>query len=75
MQLSQRIRKRLAIVLLIVWLPVYVVLVAGIIGRLDRLPFVLELAMYCFLGVAWALPLKAVFRGVGKAQTKSKSKH
>ena len=30
-------------------------------------PVLLELALYVFFGLAWALPFKNVFKGVGKA--------
>ena len=35
-------------------------------GALDRPPIWLELLIYIGLGFLWALPFKAVFKGVGK---------
>ena len=67
MALSYRARKRLSILLLVVWMPAYIVLAVTVMSRLGRLPLVVELIVYVVLGVAWALPFKAVFRGVGKA--------
>ena len=32
----------------------------------DRPSFLLEIAVYVILGLLWALPFRAVFRGVGK---------
>lgn len=45
----------------------YVVLAVSVVNWLGRPPFVVELLVYIVLGVVWALPFKAVFRGVGKA--------
>ncbi len=67
MALSYKVRRRLSLLLLLVWLPLYVVVAVTLVGLLDRPPFLLELAIYIGLGVAWALPFRAVFRGTGKA--------
>lgn len=71
MALSWKSRRRLSLLVLLVALPAYIVvavtLVALIEVRLGRPPFLLELAIYIGLGVLWALPLKAVFKGVGQA--------
>jgi hypothetical protein len=34
---------------------------------LDRPPIWLEFLVYVALGIVWALPFRAIFRGVGKA--------
>ena len=39
----------------------------------DRPGVLVELAIYLVLGVVWALPLKAVFRGVGQADPDKKA--
>jgi len=67
MALSYKIRRRLSMLILILGLPAYIILAVTIVGLFDRSPILLELAVYVALGVAWAFPLKAVFRGVGKA--------
>lgn len=67
MSLSYKARRRLALFLLLVWLPLYVVAAVTIMGMIDRLPLLLELAVYILLGVLWAVPFKPVFMGVGKA--------
>ncbi len=71
MALSWKSRRRLSLLVLLVALPAYIVvavtLVALIEVRFGRPPFLLELAIYIGLGVLWALPLKAVFKGVGQA--------
>jgi hypothetical protein len=67
MALSYKARRRWSLVILLVGLPVYIVACVSVINWLDRPPFLVELLVYIALGVIWALPFKAVFRGVGKA--------
>jgi hypothetical protein len=66
MALSYKARRRLSLVLLLVWLPIYIVVAVTIMNALGRLPMLVELLVYLVLGVAWALPFKFVFKGVGK---------
>ena len=66
MTLSYKARRRWALVILLVGLPVYVVVSVSVINALDRPPFLLELGVYIGLGVIWALPFRAVFRGIGQ---------
>ena len=67
MALSYKSRRRLSLLILLVGLPLYVAVSLWVISLFDRPPLLLELLVYVVLGVAWALPLKAVFKGVGKA--------
>jgi hypothetical protein len=67
MALSYKTRRRLALVILLVLLPAYIVTAITILNWLDRPPFLVELLVYVALGIVWALPLKAVFRGIGQA--------
>ena len=67
-KLSRTARRRLSLAILLVGLPAYVVFAVEIAGRLGRLPAPLEFAVYAILGVAWILPFKAVFRGIGRAE-------
>ncbi|MEM8753535.1 MAG: DUF2842 domain-containing protein [Pseudomonadota bacterium] len=66
MELSYKARRRLSLFLLLVWLPLFIVAAVTIMNWLDRPSIWLELAIYVALGVVWALPFKAVFKGVGK---------
>ncbi len=68
MSLSWKARRRWSIFILVVALPLYVVVVVNVIDLFDRPPFWLELVIYVALGIVWALPLKAVFKGVGQPQ-------
>lgn len=66
MALSYRTRKRLSLLILVVGMPAYVVVAVSILNALDRPPMWLELLVYVVLGVLWALPFRAVFRGVAQ---------
>jgi len=67
MALSYKTRRRLSLLILIFGLPVYVVAAVTVVNMFDRPPIWLELVIYVALGVLWAFPLKAIFKGVGKA--------
>ena len=54
--------------MLLVGLPVYVVAAVTVMTALDRPPLLVELAVYVGLGLLWALPLRSVFRGVGREE-------
>ena len=66
MALSHKSRRRWSLVLLLVWLPFYIVVAVTVMNALPRFPVFVELLIYLFLGVAWALPFKFVFKGIGK---------
>ena len=66
MALSHKSRRRLSLFLLLVWLPLFIVIAVTVMNALPRQPIWLELLIYIALGIGWALPFKAVFKGVGK---------
>jgi hypothetical protein len=66
MALSWKTRRRLSLVILLIGLPLYIAAALYTISLFDRPSIWLELAIYVGLGILWALPFKAVFRGVGK---------
>ena len=68
---SYRLKRFLAIIVLLLWLPFYIVLVLNILALFERPSLVVELLVYVIAGVLWALPFKALFKGVGQ-QTKNK---
>jgi hypothetical protein len=68
MKLSWKARRRWALFILVIAVPLYVVVVVNVIELFERPPFLLELAIYVALGIVWALPLKALFRGVGQPE-------
>ena len=67
MALSYKARRRWALVILLVGLPVYIVAAVTLVGQLERPGFLVELLIYVALGVLWALPFKFIFKGVGQA--------
>lgn len=66
MDLSYKARRRWSLFVLLVGLPLYIIVAVNVIDLFDRPPIWLELVIYVALGVAWAFPLKFVFKGVGK---------
>ncbi len=66
MALSYKSRRRWSLVLLLVWLPAYIVVAVSILNAIPRLPFLVEILVYTVLGLGWALPFKFIFKGVGK---------
>ena len=64
--LSWKARRRLSLLILLVGLPAYIILSITIFNWLGRPNIWVELLIYVVLGIVWALPFKAVFRGVGK---------
>ena len=67
MALSYKAKRRWALIILILGLPVYIILAVALMVWLGRPPFIVELLVYILLGILWALPLKFVFQGVGEA--------
>lgn len=67
MALSYKQKRKYSVLLLLVALPLYILVVWGVVGLLPRMHVGIELALYAFLGVAWAIPFKSVFLGVGQA--------
>ncbi|EBA15526.1 hypothetical protein RSK20926_14951 [Roseobacter sp. SK209-2-6] len=66
MALSYKARRRWSLVLLLVGMPLYIIAVINVLAWLGRPSILVELLVYIVLGVAWVLPFKFVFRGVGK---------
>ena len=66
MALSYAARRRLSLLILVVGLPVYIVVAVNVVDWLGRPPFWVEFAIYVGLGILWALPFKAVFKGIGQ---------
>lgn len=65
--MSYRSRKLLCVLVLVIGLPVYIVAAVTLVGLFDRPPFLVEIAVYVGLGILWALPLRTLVRGMGRA--------
>lgn len=70
MALSHKAKKRRAIIILVIGLPIYMILASvlatSVLAWLGRPSILLELVIYVGLGVLWVFPLKRVFMGVGQ---------
>ncbi len=64
--MSYRTRKTLALLVLVLGLPVYIVLAVSVVGFFDRPSIWVELGVYVALGILWAIPLRRLFLGVGR---------
>jgi len=67
MALSYKARRRWSLVILLVGLPIYIVAAIAVNAQFERPSLLVELLVYIVLGIAWALPFRFVFRGVGQA--------
>lgn len=59
-------RKRLALLVLVFGLPVYIIMAVYILSWFERPPLWVEFFVYVALGILWALPLRGLFRGLGQ---------
>ena len=67
MAFSYKTRRRLSLLALLVWLPLYIALVMWVISLFERPSIWLEFGIYVGLGFLWMLPLRSIFLGVGQA--------
>ena len=67
MALSYKARRRWSLLILLIGLPLYIALAWYLTSLFERPRLWVELAIYVGLGVVWAFPLKAIFKGVGQA--------
>lgn len=67
MALSYKARRRWALVILLVGLPIYIIIASVLATWLNTENFLVTLALYIGLGIVWILPFKSVFLGVGQA--------
>ena len=65
------VRKRFAYLILLVFLPAYIVFAVTVISFVDRLNLWLEFLVYVFLGIAWVYPFKFIFKGLAAKNNKS----
>ncbi|MCG6903888.1 MAG: DUF2842 domain-containing protein [Rhodobacter sp.] len=73
MALTYKSRRRWSLIILLIGLPLYIVAAVTVVGWFDRPGVLLELAVYVGLGILWALPFRAVFRGVGRPDPEAES--
>lgn len=66
MAMSDKSRRRWSLFLLLVWLPFYIFVVITVLAMMGDINKWLQIPIYLVLGVAWALPFKKIFTGIGK---------
>jgi hypothetical protein len=74
MALSYKARRRWSLVVLLLFMPLYIVIAAAIMSRastwfidMGAIGGILQFIIYVVLGIAWIFPFKSVFMGVGQA--------
>ena len=66
MAMSDKARRRWALFLLLVWLPFYIIVAISLLAMMGEINKWLQIPIYLVLGIAWALPFKKVFTGIGR---------
>ena len=67
---SHKLKRLLALLVLLLWLPLYIVLVLNVLTLFERPNLLIELLVYVVAGVFWAWPFKALFKGIGQSNKK-----
>ena len=67
---SYKLKRLFALLVLLLWLPLYIVLVLNVLTLFERPNFLVELLVYVVTGVFWAWPFKALFKGIGQPNKK-----
>ena len=67
---SHRLKRLFAVLVLLLWLPLYIVLVLNLLTLFERPSLLIELLVYVVAGVFWAWPFKALFKGIGQPNKK-----
>ncbi len=62
--LNRNLRKKLAYLILLIFLPVYIIIAVSIMNYLGQLNIWIELIIYILLGVVWIFPFKFIFKGL-----------
>ncbi|WP_368187376.1 DUF2842 domain-containing protein [Aestuariibius sp. HNIBRBA575] len=65
--MTYKSRKKLALFILLIGMPAYVVFAVTVMNRIGSLPNWVEFPIYVMLGIGWIFPLKKVFMGIGQA--------
>jgi Protein of unknown function (DUF2842) len=73
MALSYKARRRWALFILLIGMPVYVVLAVNLVDLFERPSIPVELAVYVGLGILWVLPFRFIFKGIGQPDPDAKA--
>jgi hypothetical protein len=74
MALSYKARRRWALIILLIGLPLYIVVALNVVALFDRPGILLELVIYLGLGILWAIPFRFIFKGIGQAEPDAEKK-
>jgi len=67
MALSYKARRRWALVILLIGMPAYIIVAATAVSEAPRVQNIwLAFLVSLVLGVAWIIPFRFVFRGIGQ---------
>ncbi|MEH6391876.1 MAG: DUF2842 domain-containing protein [Sulfitobacter sp.] len=66
MTLGYKARRRWALIILLVGLPLYIIAAVWVVALFDRPSVLVEILVYVGLGVVWAIPFKFIFKGIGQ---------
>ena len=72
MALTYKNRRRLALLVLCVGLPAYIVVAVSLVAMIERPSLLVELAIYVGLGILWIVPLRPLFLGIGQPDPNAK---
>ena len=67
---SYKLKRLFALIVLLLWLPFYIILVLNFLALFERPNLFVELLVYFIVGVFWAWPFKALFKGIGQPSKK-----
>ena len=65
-----KLKRVFVLLVLLLWLPIYIVLVLNLLAYFERPNLLIELLVYVIAGVFWAWPFKALFKGIGEPNIK-----
>lgn len=74
MAMSYKTRRRWALAVLLVGLPAYILVASVLATWIKPDSFIVMLLLYIGLGVAWIMPLKSLFLGIGQADPRNDTK-
>ena len=74
MALSYKARRRWSLLILLIGMPVYIIIAVNLVALLPELSKIVEFIMYVVLGIAWIIPFKFVFMGIGQDEPDAQNK-
>jgi len=74
MALSYKGRRRVALLVLVVGLPIYILVASVLATTIAPDSMLVTLLLYVGLGILWILPFKSVFKGIGQEDPNATSR-